>query len=101
MSDKTELNKRLSEDNFEYDEGSDVLEIEIIACMNITGREYYNSIRDTILNNQAIVERLEQVIDDYEKQVWESPTNHRMVVKHLKEILGDTFHSKGLRGTKN
>ena len=51
------------------------------------------AVRDQILNNQAIGERLRQVIDDYKKQVWESPTNHRMVVKHLEEILDNTLHS--------
>jgi len=40
-----------------------------------------------IRRNKEIVENLRQLNEEYKKQVWESPTNHRMVCKHLDELL--------------
>jgi len=47
-------------------------------------REEIKELKETI---QKVYDILNQVIDDYSKQVWESETNRKMVVKHLEEIL--------------
>lgn len=89
------MNNGISKDDFIYDIDKDVLIIDRTVDMNITGENFYKGIKEQILNNQAIVNRLQQVIDDYKMQVWESPTIHRMVVKHLEEIMANSNkHSK-------
>lgn len=50
-------------------------------------KEQFDILKERIDDNEIIVEKLIELISEYEKQVWESPTNHRMVVKHLKQIL--------------
>jgi len=58
---------KLTEDLFSYDEGSDVLDIEIVADMNITGKDFYDVIIKQILDDQEKAEKLDELIES--KQV--------------------------------
>ena len=54
---------KLTKGNFDYDEDCDILEIDITEDMNITGEDFYNSIRDQILKNQEIIIRLGKLLE--------------------------------------
>ncbi len=65
------------------------------------------ALKQQILNNQAIVETIHDIIEDYEnqrKQAWFPSKKRGMLykkIKYLRGILSTTYHSKCPGGTKN
>ena len=94
---------KLTKDDFDYDEGSDVLEIDITEDMNIIGEDFYNSVRDQILKNQSDAEKLQQ----YQKENWISipkadfecirkeEKESRLIVERLKKRIEDLKVTSG------
>jgi len=94
----------LTEKDFHYNSGSDVMEIDLTVDMNVTGEEFYTSIRKQILENQTskrensslkeAIKTINKIVQMENNQVQKLTKEN----KQLKEQLGNCYNDEKRMG---
>lgn len=80
----------LNELEYSYNPDGDYLRIDYPVDMNITGETFFKEVKELILNNQAIVEKLKEKLLYYQNRGWETEVTYTKLL----ESIYFTVHSK-------